>query len=201
MGMKQAIDVINRMEADGIIGRYAIAGAVAAYRYVESAVTGDLDILIAVDAPEGRPQSGLIEGLTVRFLSVADALDAEALAEADEVHIERDQGSTKTRMLRPEYIVANALRVGRPKDRISIMQFLEEEAVDTEALCNIIGKHGIDAAWGTVCETDIPDILQRKAERRRDNSRRSFGEKIAAMEALREELAPFKRLREQRRAG
>jgi len=31
MGMKQTLDVINRMEADGIIGRYAIAGAVAAY--------------------------------------------------------------------------------------------------------------------------------------------------------------------------
>ena len=31
VGMKQTLDVINRMEADGIIGRYAIAGAVAAY--------------------------------------------------------------------------------------------------------------------------------------------------------------------------
>ena len=47
---------------------------------------------------------------------------------------------------------------------------------------------------------DISDILQAKAERRRDMARRSFGEKIAAMEALRERLAPFKRLREQRRA-
>jgi hypothetical protein len=35
MGMKQTLDVINRMEADGIIGRYAIAGAVAAYNYIE----------------------------------------------------------------------------------------------------------------------------------------------------------------------
>jgi len=34
MGMKQTLDVINRMEVDGIIGRYAIAGAVAAYNYV-----------------------------------------------------------------------------------------------------------------------------------------------------------------------
>jgi hypothetical protein len=48
---------------------------------------------------------------------------------------------------------------------------------------------------------DISDILQRKAEGRRDISRRSFGEKIAAMEALRERLAPFKRLREQRRTA
>jgi hypothetical protein len=48
---------------------------------------------------------------------------------------------------------------------------------------------------------DLSDILKAKAERRRDNSRRSFGEKIAMMDALREELAPFKRLREQRRAS
>jgi hypothetical protein len=59
MGMKQTLDVINRMEADGIVGRYAIAGAVAAYNYVEPTVTEDLDILIAFDS--GRPlQTGLI---------------------------------------------------------------------------------------------------------------------------------------------
>jgi hypothetical protein len=48
---------------------------------------------------------------------------------------------------------------------------------------------------------DISDILKAKAEGRRDLARRSFGEKIAAMEALRERLAPFKRLREARRAA
>jgi hypothetical protein len=48
---------------------------------------------------------------------------------------------------------------------------------------------------------DISDILQRKAEGRRDIAHRTFGEKIAMMEALRERLAPFKRLREQRRAA
>ena len=51
MGMKQTLDVINRMEADGIIGRYAIAGAVAAYNYIEPAVTSDLDILVAFETP------------------------------------------------------------------------------------------------------------------------------------------------------
>jgi hypothetical protein len=48
---------------------------------------------------------------------------------------------------------------------------------------------------------DISDILERKAEGRRDIARRSFGEKIAMMEALREQLAPFRRAREQRRAA
>jgi hypothetical protein len=48
---------------------------------------------------------------------------------------------------------------------------------------------------------DISDILKAKAERRRDIARRSFGEKIAMMEALRERVAPFKRAREKRRAA
>ncbi|HEV2957446.1 MAG TPA: hypothetical protein VGX95_15115 [Xanthobacteraceae bacterium] len=47
---------------------------------------------------------------------------------------------------------------------------------------------------------DISDILARKAEGRREIARRSFGEKIAMMEALRERLEPFKRLREARQA-
>jgi hypothetical protein len=46
---------------------------------------------------------------------------------------------------------------------------------------------------------DLSDVLRRKAEGRKDISRRSFGEKIAMMEALRERLAPFKKAREERR--
>ena len=48
---------------------------------------------------------------------------------------------------------------------------------------------------------DISDILARKAEGRREIARRTFGEKIAMMEALRERLEPFKRARESRRAA
>jgi hypothetical protein len=48
---------------------------------------------------------------------------------------------------------------------------------------------------------DISDILARKAEGRRDAARRSFGEKIAWVEQMRERLAPLKRAREERRAA
>jgi hypothetical protein len=46
---------------------------------------------------------------------------------------------------------------------------------------------------------DTSDILARKAEGRREISRRSFGEKIAMVEALRERLAPLKQARERRK--
>jgi len=48
---------------------------------------------------------------------------------------------------------------------------------------------------------DISDILARKAEGRRDAAKRSFGEKIAWAEEMRERLAPLKRAREERIAA
>jgi hypothetical protein len=176
MGMKQTLDVINRMEADGIIGRYAIAGAVAAYNYVEPTVTEDVDILVAFDSghqlqtglitlgpilsyltdkgySDFRKEGLLIEGWAVQFIPVANGLDAEALAAADEINLEvhPNEGSVKTRVLRPEHIVATALRVGRPRDHLRIVQFLEEEAVDVEALRDVIDRFGLSDAWLTFC--------------------------------------------------
>jgi hypothetical protein len=177
MGMKQTLDVINRMEADGIIGRYAIAGAVAAYNYIEPSVTEDVDILISIDPVQHRPQSGLvtlgpilsylkgkgysdfrkegllIEGWAVQFIPVANSLDAEALANAADVNLEVNsgEGSVSTRVLRPEHIVAIALRVGRARDRSRIIQFLEENAVDIAVLCDVIGRHGLGNEWAAFC--------------------------------------------------
>ena len=39
MGMRTALDVLNRMLKAGVITRYALAGAVAAYNYIEPTVT------------------------------------------------------------------------------------------------------------------------------------------------------------------
>jgi hypothetical protein len=47
---------------------------------------------------------------------------------------------------------------------------------------------------------DVSDILARKKEGCREISRRSFGEKIAMVEAMRERLAPLKRIRQERHA-
>jgi hypothetical protein len=145
------------MEAAGVIGRYAIADAVAAYNYIEPAVTDDLDILISFREPHQQTDAGLvtlapifsylkqrgfdqhpkegiiIAGWPVQFLPVA--IDAEALAAAEEVEIavNENAGSVQTRILRAEHIVATSLRVGRPRDLIRITQFLEERAVDVAA--------------------------------------------------------------------
>jgi len=177
MEMKKTLDVINAMEADGIIGRYAIAGAIAAYNYIEPTVTEDLDILISFEAQPDRPSGGLItlapilsylktkgyaeyrkeglliEGWPVQFLPVADDLDSEALQQAQEVEIMADeaQGSVKTRVLRPEHLVAISLRVGRPKDSIRIIQFLDAEAANVRRLCDVLNRHNLTDAWRAFC--------------------------------------------------
>jgi len=177
MAIKETLEVINAMEADGVIGRYAIAGAVAAYNYIEPAVTDDLDILVSFDTVAHQPKAGLvtlapifsylkdkgydehrkegliIEGWPVQFLPVANDLDAEALAGAQQVEIEINEtvGSVQTRILRAEHIVATSLRVGRPRDLIRISQFLEENAVDLTALCAVLDRHALTQAWHSFC--------------------------------------------------
>jgi hypothetical protein len=184
VGMKQTLDVINRMEADGVIGRYAIAEAVAAYNYIEPAVTSDLDILVSFEEPVKPQRAGLIslepiysylkgkgydqhrkegiviEGWPVQFLPVATRLDIEALAQGEDIEVEvsKAEGVAKTRILRPEHIVAYALRVGRPQDFIRIAQFLQEVAVDLAALCPLLDRHGLSDAWQSFCRrTGIAD--------------------------------------------
>ena len=146
MGLKQTIDVLNRMEAAGVIGRYCISGAVAAFYYVEASATEDLDILVSFEDIEAKTgllsltpivtylnelgysqflkEGILIEGWPVQFLPVTDRLDAEALASALEVSVSLEGGDAQTRLLRPEHVVAVALRTGRPKDRVRVLQFL-----------------------------------------------------------------------------
>jgi hypothetical protein len=100
-----------------------------------------------------REEGILIEGWAVQFVPVANSLDAEALANAADVELELNprEGSVSTRVLRPEHIVAIALRVGRARDRSRIIQFLEEDAVDIATLCAVIGRHGLGNEWAHFC--------------------------------------------------
>lgn len=175
--MKNTFQVINRMVEEGIIQKYAIAGAVAALNYLEPTVTDDLDILISIGEPEGQADSGLmilepifaylrkagytkfkkegvvIEDWPVQFLPVANDLDAEGLAEAVEIEMGAGGGAPPimVRTLRAEHVVATALRVGRPKDHVRISQFLDEDAVDLAALQKVLDRHNLRPLWSKFC--------------------------------------------------
>src|SRR5881397_422174 len=100
MAIKEAIQIINRMEADGVIERYAIGGAVGATFYLEPVATLDVDIFISFKPDTGRliisPQPifdylktrgcamegehVVIAGWPVQFLPTGSPLVEEALA-------------------------------------------------------------------------------------------------------------------------
>jgi len=132
------------MQRDGVIGKYAIGGAVGASFYIEPAATFDIDIFIPFEKPTGsilvslnplyeyllprghkaKGAHFLIKGWEVQFLAAPNPLYAEALDQAVEVTVE----DVKTWVMRPEYLMAIALQTGRDKDFDRLHKFLRVES-------------------------------------------------------------------------
>jgi hypothetical protein len=175
MSLRTAIEVVTKLAEQGAIRQYAIAGAVAAINYIQPTLTEDLDILVSVADFEER-KSGLIllapielalakMGYTkrsdvgiwigdwpVQFLPVASPLEEEALVQARGVDIQfGDEHPVKTRILRAEYLVAIALKVGRLKDLARVEAFLDQKVVDLTALKAVLERFDLMPAWKTFC--------------------------------------------------
>ena len=161
--MKATLKVVNQMQADGIIGRYAIGGAVGATFYLEPVATLDIDIFVSFRKKPGsqlltvlpiynyltargyktEKEYIIIEGWPVQFLPPRDALGEEALAQA----VETKLGRTRTRVMTAEHLVAIALQTGRAKDFSRILQFIESGVLRTRTLDSILKRHGLLAKW------------------------------------------------------
>lgn len=115
--MEKTLQILNALEQDGVLGRYAIGGAMGATFYVEPLLTFDLDIFVLLPSTTGglltlaplyealrargfveEDECVNIEGVPVQFLPAYNALVEEALSEALETLYEQ----TPTRLLRPE---------------------------------------------------------------------------------------------------
>jgi hypothetical protein len=161
--MKNTLEMLNRMQADGVIGSYAIGGAVGATFYLEPAATLDVDVFVTLPTASSSPlviltpvydyliahgckakgEHIVIGDWPVQFLAPANALEQEALAEATETDVE----GVPTRVTTAEHLVAIALNTGRAKDFARILQFLEQEAVSRDKLNRILVKHGLGGKW------------------------------------------------------
>lgn len=151
------------MQEDGVIGNYAIGGAVGATFYLEPSATLDVDIFAVLPAASAGSHFSLspiydylkargckIEGeyiiigeWPVQFLPPSNALEQEALAEA----ISADVEGVGTRVMTAEHLVAIALRTGRAKDYARILQFIEQDAVDRDKLESILKRHELLLKW------------------------------------------------------
>jgi hypothetical protein len=159
--VEKTLETINRMEADGVIGRYAIGGAMAAIFYVEPFTTFDLDIFFAASVSgglitltpvyeylaaagyEAKGEAVNIEGWPVQFLPTYNTLVAEAVEQAVEIKFK----STPTRVLSAEHLVALMLQTGREKDYARAAKFLEEGVVNAERLADIVSRHRLTDEW------------------------------------------------------
>jgi len=153
------------MRSDGVIGNYAIGGAIGATFYLEPTATFDIDVFVSLQKGPGSSLITLapiyeylgaptrnykienefvfIEGWPVQFLPPGDALEEEALDQA----IETDVDGIRTRVMTAEHLVAIALKLSRAKDKIRITQFLESGVLDANRLDEIITRHGLLAKW------------------------------------------------------
>jgi hypothetical protein len=161
--LKATLEMIGRMQKDGVIGKYAIGGAVGATFYLEPMATADVDIFVMLPrapgssllslapvyeylAARGCPVEGeriVIGDWPVQFLPPRDALEQEALAQAVEAEVE----GIITWVLSAEHLIAIALQTGRAKDHARIVQFLEQDAVDADKLNRLLMRHGLLPKW------------------------------------------------------
>ena len=161
--MKATLKVITQMQAKGVIGKYAIGGAVGATFYLEPSATLDIDIFVSMKTPPGsslltlRPiydylasrgckakkEYIVIEGWPVQFLPPSDALEEEALQQAAETEVEH----VRTWVITAEHLVAMALKTARAKDFARILQFVEAGVLNAKKLDAILRRHGLLEKW------------------------------------------------------
>jgi len=165
MDYKKVIEELNEMEAAGVIGKYAIGGAVATTFYpVEATRTEDIDIFVVLKTGAGHPLEPLREifsylrgkgyvvdalgyavigGWKVQFLPPTSPLDEEALAES----VEHQLDGLPTRVFSLEHLTAIALKVGRPKDKERIIEFRKSASLDVQRLSEILTRHQLMERW------------------------------------------------------
>jgi hypothetical protein len=165
--MEKTLQVLNRMEREGVVERYAIGGGIAAMFYIEPILTYDLDVFVFLPATQGKllslspiydflrkagfaPEGEhvVIRGTRVQFIPAYNVLVEEALRQAREIRY----GRTKTRVLLAEHLLAIMIQTGRPKDRARISQMTSQAKLDRAALRRILARHGLDARWAALQE-------------------------------------------------
>ncbi|MGB8354843.1 MAG: hypothetical protein WCD79_13190 [Chthoniobacteraceae bacterium] len=159
--MNATLEIINQMQTDGVIGKYAIGDAVGATFYLEPSAALDIDIFVSFQntgtllslspiydylAARNCKIEGeyiVIEGWPVQFLPPGNALVEEALEHAIQTELE----NISTWVMTAEHLVAIALQTGRAKDHNRILQFIESGTLDPDKLNQILSIHGLLAKW------------------------------------------------------
>ena len=160
MAFKDALRALNAMKADGVIGEYAICGAMALVFWTEPVPTFDLDVLVVLPQVASglvsldgiyrwadshrypaRDEHILIEGLPTQLVPAPDPLAHEAIDTAATI----DYEGVSVRVVRPEYLVALYLepeaRTAKRRERAAML--LELPGLDRTLVEAILSRHGL----------------------------------------------------------
>jgi len=167
--MDKTLKIINQLEAQGVIGRYAIGGAIAIMFYCEPTATYDIDIFCYLPNQDGLlinlgPLYGnllakgypseaehiVIEGIPVQFLVPPPGLIQEALDNAVEDTFE----DVPTRVFQYEHLLAIMVQVGRDKDKIRITTSLESKEPDQAKLDDLLKRYDLMDKWLEIVSGD-----------------------------------------------
>lgn len=160
--VEEAVRIANDMKAKGVIGTYAIGGAMAVNFYTEPTVTKDIDFFVFLPEPEGKVitmqplyayfrERGYPIGdvwvyigrVPIQFIPTYDGLTEEALREA----VDAVCGKTPTRVFRIEHCLAVMTQLLRPKDKVRILLVLDQVKIDFPRLEGILRRHGLWEKW------------------------------------------------------
>lgn len=163
--MREAFAAIEEMKRANVIDDYAVAGAVGALFYVEPFSTHDVDFLI--DLPDSDSllvslgpirswlrqrgykeldvQGNVVVGTwPVQFLPVSGDLSAEALRNAQYLPFDED---LDVRVVRPEYLAAEALRLGRHKDIARVLMLVDSDDFEFDRFSELTARFGLEEKW------------------------------------------------------
>ncbi len=161
--MQAVCDVLEQLVGEGTLRHYAISSATADF-HGEPLATRDVDVFVFIKSPPGsllvtleplfsrlgeigftefEKKSILIQGFPVQFRAASPGLETEAAESA----LVTEWGNYRIRVIRPEYLVAIALTMGRPKDRARLIYLVEQPDFDRQLLIDILSRHDLLKRW------------------------------------------------------
>lgn len=161
---EKVIAVLQKMQTDSIIEKYAIGGAFAATLYDEPISTIDLDIFFFLTEKSSSPILSLtavydfaksngfsfdhefinIYGWLVQFV---EASHNDLWSEAIENAIVMKAGDFEVPVIDREHLIAMWLFAGRAKDFQKIALFYEAGILDEPKLFDILNRHDLMTKW------------------------------------------------------
>jgi len=151
------IKVMNKLKKEGVVLDYAIYGDMAVMKYTELVFTTGLDIIVSFEQSplinltpiydefkklgyQRKVQHIIVEDFPVEFM-VADELELEAIENANIVSV----GGIKTKILKPEYLIALSVKAGRTKDRMKIDLLLSQVTIDVTKLKDVLVRYSLES--------------------------------------------------------